>query len=159
MYRSYVTGTKKSGSWIRARPTPQVTVAGINEKVAKRFKYLIYSTTDGPIKACAIEAARVTLKRNSKTPEMWKIEADTPVTRKSIGSRMGKGKGKIDHYIAKVSAGSHLYFFNCSDEFVARYTCRQVDYRLPVKAKLIETQTLLDGQTAKSAKSSKRTIK
>jgi len=147
-----VTGTKKSGSWMRAQPPPKVTADNINAKVAKRFKYLIYSTTDGPIKANAIEAARVTLKRNSKTPEMWKVEADTPVTRKPVGSRMGKGKGKIDHYVAKVSAGSHLFFFNCSDEFVARYSCRQVDYRLPVKAKLIATQTLLEEQTAKSSK-------
>jgi len=82
---------------------------------------------------------------------MWKIEADTPVTRKPVGSRMGKGKGKIDHYVAKVSVGAHLFFFNCSDEFIARYSCRQVDYRLPVKAKLIDTETLLEEQAAKSS--------
>lgn len=152
-----MTGTKKSGSWIRPHPSPKVNPADINAKVAKRFKYLIYSTTDGPIKACAIEAARVTLKRNSKTAEMWKIEADSPVTRKPVGSRMGKGKGKIDHYVARVAAGAHLFFFNCSDEFVARYSCKQVDYRLPIKAKLIETETLLEEQTARqTARSSKK---
>lgn len=141
--RSYATGTVKTGKWKRERP-PDVVVADIHPKTARQFKYVVYTLNDGEIKANAIEAARIVLKRNSKTDSMWKLEADIPVTRKPVGSRMGKGKGKIDHYIAKVSAGAHIFMFNCSDELQAKYACKQVDYRLPIKAKLIATQTLLE---------------
>ena len=149
--RSYVTGTVRTGKWKRERP-PDVVVADIQPKTARQFKYVIYTLNGGDIKANAIEAARIVLKRNSKTDAMWKLEADIPVTRKPIGSRMGKGKGKIDHYIAKVTAGAHIFMFNCSDELQAKYACKQVDYRLPIKAKLISTQTLLEQSVQQSTK-------
>lgn len=141
--RSYATGTVKTGKWRRERP-PDVVVADIHPKTARQFKYVIYTLNDGEIKANAIEAARIVLKRSSKTDTMWKLEAEIPVTKKPVGTRMGKGKGKIDHYIAKVSAGAHIFMFNCSDELQAKYACKQVDFRLPIKAKLIATQTLLE---------------
>lgn len=141
--RCYVTGTVRTGKWKRERP-PDVVVADIQPKTARQFKYVIYTLNNGEIKANAIEAARIVLKRSSKTDAMWKLEADIPVTRKPVGTRMGKGKGKIDHYIAKVSAGAHIFMFNCSDELQAKYACKQVDFRLPIKAKLIATQTLLE---------------
>ena len=144
--RSYVTGSVKTSKWKRERP-PDVVVADIHPKTARQFKYVIYTLNDGEITANAIEAARIVLKRSSKTGAMWKLEADIPVTRKPVGTRMGKGKGKIDHYIAKVSAGAHIFMFNCSDELQAKYACKQVDYRLPIKAKLIPTQTLLQKST------------
>ena len=144
--RSYVTGSVKTSKWKRERP-PDVIVADIHPKTARQFKYVIYTLNDGEITANAIEAARIVLKRSSKTGAMWKLEADIPVTRKPVGTRMGKGKGKIDHYIAKVSAGAHIFMFNCSDELQAKYACKQVDYRLPIKAKLIPTQTLLQKST------------
>lgn len=154
--RSYVTGTVKTGKWKRERP-PDVVIADIQPRVARQFTYLIYTLNDGKIKANAIEAARIVLKRSSKTDAMWKLEADVPVTRKPVGSRMGKGKGKIDHYIAKVSAGAHIFMFNCSDELQAKYACKQVDYRLPIKARLIATQTLLEQSAQKNTEKIEKT--
>ena len=155
--RSYVTGSVKTSKWKRERP-PDVVVADIQPKVARQFKYIIYTLSDGEIKANAIEAARIVLKRSSKTDAMWKLEADIPVTRKPVGTRMGKGKGKIDHYIAKVSAGAHIFMFNCSDELQAKYACKQVDYRLPIKAKLIATQTLLERSEQQSIEKSENAL-
>lgn len=152
--RSYVTGTVKTSKWKRER-RPAVVVAGIQPKTAREYKYVIYTSNDGEIKENAIEAARVVLKRSSKTDAVWKVEADVPVTRKPVGTRMGKGKGKIDHYIAKVSAGAHIFMFNCSDELQAKHACKQVDYRLPIKAKLIATQTLLERSTQRRTEQAK----
>lgn len=154
--RCYVTGTVKTGKWKRERP-PDVVVADIQPKTARQFKYLIYTLNDGEIKANAIEAARIVLKRGSKTDAMWKLEADIPVTRKPVGTRMGKGKGKIDHYIAKVPAGAHIFMFNCSDELQAKYACKQVDFRLPIKAKLIATKALLERSEKQTTEASTQT--
>ena len=61
------------------------------------------------------------------------IKADVPVTRKPLGSRMGKGKGKVDHYVANVMAGKVLFEFNCDSETQAKEALKQATYKLPLR--------------------------
>lgn len=64
------------------------------------------------------------------------IKADIPVTRKPLGSKMGKGKGKLDHYLANVMAGKVIFEFNCDSETQALEAFRQATYKLPVRTQL-----------------------
>lgn len=61
------------------------------------------------------------------------IKAQIPVTKKAIGSRMGKGKGKVDHYVANVKSGKLLFEYSCDSETLAQEAFRQASNRLPVK--------------------------
>lgn len=64
---------------------------------------------------------------------MWKVEPTTPVTKKPLGSRMGKGQGKIDHYVAVVKEGQVIFQFNCENETQANEAFRLVTFLLPMK--------------------------
>ena len=70
-----------------------------------KYDFAIYARSPGRLKAKTIEAARISIVRKTKTRQIWKIEATTPVTKKPLGSRMGKGLGKVDHYVAVVKEG------------------------------------------------------
>lgn len=98
-----------------------------------KYDFAIYASGPGRLKAKTIEAARISIVRKTKTKKMWKIEATTPVTKKPMGSRMGKGQGKIDHYVAEVKEGKVLFQFNCENETQASEAFRLVSFLVPMK--------------------------
>lgn len=57
-----------------------------------------------------------------------------PLTRKVEGSRMGKGKGKLAGWVAKLSPGVHMFEFKNLRSGRAKYYYNQVAHRLPVKS-------------------------
>ena len=61
------------------------------------------------------------------------IKAHIPVTKKPLGSRMGKGKGKADHHVANVKAGKILFEFECDSEPNALEAFKQVNHKLPIR--------------------------
>ena len=65
----------------------------------------------GKITSRQIEAARIALTRKTKRGgQVWiKIFPDVPVSKKPAEVRMGKGKGAVDHYAAKVQPGKIIY--------------------------------------------------
>ena len=71
--------------------------------------------------------------RKTRTKQLYMIKAHVPITKKPLGTRMGKGKGKVDHYVANVKAGKILFEFNCDSEAQATEAFRQATNRLPVK--------------------------
>lgn len=98
--------------------------------------YGIYALTTGYIKESAIEAGRVAIVRKAKTKQVWKIESETPFTKKPLGTRMGKGKGKVSHWAAKAIAGQVLFEFNSANDSLAFEAFRQVAAKLPVRLHL-----------------------
>ena len=98
-----------------------------------KYDFAIYASGPGRLKAKTIEAARISIVRKTKTRNMWKIEATTPVTKKAMGSRMGKGQGKIDHYVAEVNEGKVLFQFNSENETKATEAFRLVSFLVPMK--------------------------
>ena len=98
-----------------------------------KYDFAIYARDPGRLKAKTIEAARMSIVRKTKTRQMWKIEATTPITKKPLGSRMGKGQGKIDHYVAVVKEGQAVFQFNCDNETKASETFRLLTFLLPMK--------------------------
>ena len=97
------------------------------------LKYGIYAASTGLVKANALESARVAILRKTKNKQMYMIKAHVPVTKKPLGTRMGKGKGKVDHYGAHVKTGKIMFEYNSDNAALAVEAYRQASNRLPVK--------------------------
>ena len=64
------------------------------------------------------------------------IVADTPVTRKPIEVRMGKGKGNVNHWVCKIQIGTILCEIETSMTQIGLKALKTVQYRLPFKTKI-----------------------
>lgn len=85
-----------------------------------------------------IEAARIAMTRYSKRGgKVWiKIFPDKPVTKKPAETRMGKGKGAPEYWVAVVKPGRVMFEIAGVPEEVAREALRLAMHKLPVKCKI-----------------------
>ena len=105
----------------------------------------LQATGRGHVSARQIEAARRvinrTLKRGGKT---WiRIFPDKPITKRPAESRMGKGKGSVDSWVAPILPGRVLYEIDGVDEDVATKALTLAGYKLPVKTKIIRRSLII----------------
>lgn len=93
----------------------------------------------GKITSRQIEAARVALTRKTKRGgQVWiKIFPDVPVSKKPAEVRMGKGKGAVDHYAAKIQPGRILYEIGGVEKEVAVEALTLAAAKLPIKTRLL----------------------
>ena len=86
-----------------------------------------------------IEAARRAIVRHMKRRgKYWiRIFPDKPVTAKPAETRMGKGKGSVDHWAAVVKPGRVMFEVAGVDEEVAREALRLASYKLPIRTKVV----------------------
>jgi large subunit ribosomal protein L16 len=86
-----------------------------------------------------IEAARRTIVRHLKRrgKVYIRIFPDKPVTQKPAETRMGKGKGAVDHWVAVVKPGRVMFEVGGVSEDVAREALRRASYKMPVKTKIV----------------------
>ena len=84
-----------------------------------------------------IEAARRALTRYIKrTGKVWiKIFPDKPVTRLPAETRMGKGKGTPEYWVAPVKPGNIVFELSGVEEEIAREAFRLASHKLPTKTK------------------------
>jgi large subunit ribosomal protein L16 len=84
-----------------------------------------------------VEAARVALTRHVKRGgKIWvRLCADKPVTKKPAETRMGKGKGAPDHWVAVVKPGRVLFELEGAEESLAREAMRLAADKLPMRTK------------------------
>ena len=96
----------------------------------------------GQITSNQIEAARVAMTRYIKRGgKVWiKIFPDKPVTAKPIGTRMGKGKGNVEYWVANVKPGRVMFEMGGVSEDVAREALRLAGSKLSVKSKFIKKE-------------------
>ena len=89
-----------------------------------------------------IEAARVALTRNMKRKgKLWiKIFPDKSVTKRPPETRMGKGKGNPEFWVATVRPGNILFELDGVTESVARESLRLAATKLPIKTRFISRQ-------------------
>lgn len=82
-----------------------------------------------------IEAARRAIIRYIKRRgKIWiRIFPDKPVTQKPAETRMGKGKGSVDHWVAVVKPGRMLFELAGIEEEAAREAFRLAAHKLPIK--------------------------
>lgn len=89
-----------------------------------------------------IEAARIAMTRYIKRGgQVWiKIFPDKPVTSKPAETRMGSGKGSLDHWVAVVKPGRVMFELSGVDEEIAREALRLAANKLPVKCKFVKKE-------------------
>ncbi|UTW63289.1 50S ribosomal protein L16 [bacterium SCSIO 12741] len=93
----------------------------------------------GRITSRQIEAARIAVTRYMKREgQVWiRIFPDTPITSKPAEVRMGKGKGNLDHWVAKVKPGRMLFEIEGVNSTIAQEALRLAAQKLPVTCKLV----------------------
>ena len=86
-----------------------------------------------------IEAARIAMTRHIKRGgKIWiSMFPDKPVTKKPAETRMGKGKGAPEYWVAVVKPGRILYEIEGVDEATARDAMRLAAQKLPIKTKFV----------------------
>ena len=103
----------------------------------------------GLITSNQIEAARVAMTRYIKRGgKVWiKIFPDKPITTKPIGTRMGKGKGAVEYWVAPVKPGRVMFEIAGVTEEVAREALRLAANKLSVKCKFAKRETEVGGDS------------
>lgn len=86
-----------------------------------------------------IEAARIIVTQaTQKTGKFWiRVFPDKSVTKKPAETRMGSGKGDVDHWVAVIKPGRILYEFIGVTEEEAKRVANLVSAKLPIKIKLV----------------------
>jgi large subunit ribosomal protein L16 len=94
----------------------------------------------GRIKETHIIACKQTINKILKKSGQLiiKILADTPISKKPTEIRMGKGKGAVDHWAAKISPGTVLFEVQCPSNLLAIKSLQQAQLKLPLKTRILK---------------------
>ncbi len=97
-------------------------------------EYGLQAMEMGRVSARQIEAARIAMTRHVKRGgKIWiRIFPDKPITKKPAETRMGKGKGNPEEWVAVVKPGRVLYEMEGVPETVAREAFRLAAHKLPI---------------------------
>lgn len=99
----------------------------------------LQALTAGRVTARQIEAARIAMTRHVKRGgKIWiRVFPDKPISKKPAETRMGKGKGAVDHWVAMIRPGRVLYEMEGVSEELAREAFRLAAHKLPVKTRFL----------------------
>ena len=99
----------------------------------------LQSLTRGPMTGRQIEAAQVTITRHLKRKgKLWiRVFPHKPITKKPAETRMGKGKGSVDHYVAVIRPGAVLFELSGIPATVAKEAFCLADAKLPFHCRFI----------------------
>lgn len=102
----------------------------------------LQATEAGYITARQIEAARIAMTREAKRGgKVWiRIFPDKPLTSKPAETRMGKGKGAVEQWVAKVRPGRVLYEMDGVPDEVAKEALRLAQHKLPIGTKIVKRE-------------------
>jgi len=105
--------------------------------------YALKAAQCGRLTSRQIEAARVALIRHVKRGgKLWiRIFPDKPITTKPAETRMGKGKGSPEYWVAVIKPGRILYEMEGVSEDVAREAFRLAAHKLPIKTTFVMRET------------------
>ncbi len=99
------------------------------------------------IKSNQIEAARIAMTRYTKRGgQVWiKIFPDKPVTKTPAETRMGKGKGALEYWVAVVKPGRVMFEISGVSEETAKEALRLAMHKLPIRCKIVSRADLEGG--------------
>lgn len=108
-------------------------------------EYGLQALEPGWISSRQIEAIRRSIVRQMRRRgKYWiRIFPDKPVTAKPAETRMGKGKGAVDHWVAVVKPGRVIFEVSGVPEDVAREALHRAGYKLPIKTQVISREESL----------------
>ncbi|MCK5214904.1 MAG: 50S ribosomal protein L16, partial [Candidatus Omnitrophica bacterium] len=86
-----------------------------------------------------MEACRIVCARKMQgAGKLWiKVFPNRPISKKPAETRMGKGKGDLDHWVCQVKRGKVLFEIGGIPEGFAKQIFRLVSFKLPVKTKFV----------------------
>jgi len=95
-----------------------------------------------------IEAARRAIVRHvRRRGKLWiRVFPDKPVTKKPAETRMGKGKGSVDHWVAVVKPGRILFEIAGVSEEAAREAMRLASHKLPIRTQFVVRSDMVTGE-------------
>jgi large subunit ribosomal protein L16 len=101
--------------------------------------YGLIALEDAFITSRQIEAARIAITRHMKrVGKVWiRIFPDKPITKKPAETRMGKGKGAPEYWVAVVRPGRILFELEGVDVKIAKEAMRLAAQKLPIKTRVI----------------------
>ena len=104
------------------------------------------------IKSNQIEAARIAMTRYVKRGgQVWiKIFPDKPVTATPAGTRMGKGKGTVEYWVAVVKPGRVLFEIGGVTDEEAKEALRLATHKLPLKCRIASREELEGGDNSEN---------
>jgi len=102
----------------------------------------IQATDRGFVTSRQIEAGRRAMTRYVKRDgKIWiRVFPDKPITKKPAETRMGKGKGSVDHWVCAVKPGKILFEIEGVSLDIAREAFKLAQYKLPIKTAIIERE-------------------
>jgi large subunit ribosomal protein L16 len=102
--------------------------------------YALMAADDGWLTSRQIEAARVAIMRGIRRfGWLWiRVFPDKPISIKPAETRMGKGKGAPEFWVAVVKPGRVLYEVGGAPEDIVREAFRIAAYKLPMKTKFVK---------------------
>ncbi len=107
--------------------------------------FALKATSSGKMTAQQIEAARIAINRKIKRGgKVWiRVFPDKPVTKKPAETRMGKGKGSPEFWVAPIKPGRILYELSGVDEELAVRALTLAGNKLPFSTKVISKRSTL----------------
>ena len=110
--------------------------------VVNEGEYGLQALETGLITANQIEAARIAMTRYIKRGgKVWiKIFPNKPISKKQADTRMGKGKGATEYWVAVVKPGRVMFEIAGIPEEVAREALRLAAHKLPIKTKFLKRE-------------------
>jgi len=107
--------------------------------------YALKAIGCGRLTAQQIEAGRITINRHVKRGgQMWiRVFPDKPITRKPAETRMGKGKGSPEYWVATIRPGKVIYELKGVPEELALEALRLASYKFPFPTKVIARSTTI----------------
>jgi large subunit ribosomal protein L16 len=111
-------------------------------------EYALQALDPGKLTSRQIEAARVALTRRVKRGgKIWiRVFPDKPITRKPAETRMGKGKGAPEYWVAVVKPGRILFELEGVTPELAREAMQLARHKLPIRTRFISRATLFTEQ-------------
>ena len=112
-------------------------------------EYGLQATGAALIKSNQIEAARIAMTRYIKRGgKVWiKIFPDKPITKKPAETRMGKGKGAPEYWVARVKPGRVMFEIEGVTEDIAKEALRLAANKLPVSSKFVARENKVGGDS------------
>ncbi len=103
-------------------------------------EYGLMAITSGRLTARQIEAARISINRRIKRGgKIWiRIFPHIPVTKKPAETRMGKGKGNPEFWVAEIRPGRVLFEMAGIEEEAARKALEMASFKLPIKTLFVK---------------------
>jgi large subunit ribosomal protein L16 len=109
----------------------------------KQSVFVLKSNGFGRLTEKQIDTCRMTISKNLKKfgRLIINLQSDTPVTKKPIEIRMGKGKGAVDYWACKVKYGTPLFTIQSNHKTIALNALKSGKIKLPILTKIVNYES------------------